>query len=481
LNDILKYQDDFGKIEEGRLKKLVNPKKYVIEFPSPNTNKPLHLGHIRNILLGQSLSNLLEYKGHKSFKVNLNNDRGIHICKSMLAYKKWGNGQEPNKKPDHFVGDFYVKYNEMLEKDKDLEEEAQELLKKWEEGDPNIRKLWKKMNKWAFKGFNETFDYFDVKFNKQYYESEIYKVGKEKIREGVNKGLFEVLEDGAVIAKLENKYNLPDKILLRNDGTSVYVTQDIFLAYKKKEDFNFDKSIYVVGNEQDMYFNQLFAVLDLLGFEGENYHLSYGMIYLPSGKMKSREGTVVDADDLVEEVIHLAYDEVDKRYPNLSEEEKRERSITIGMAAIRFYILKYNPRKDFTFFPDKSISFEGETGPYIQYVYSRIESIIRKSQLEIDEDDFDASLLNSDIEYKLFSQLNYFPEIINEAIKNYDTHIIADYLLGLGQTFNSFYTLCPVISEKKELEKARLVLIKCVQTIIKIGLNVLGIKVLENM
>jgi arginyl-tRNA synthetase len=336
------------------------------------------------------------------------------------------------------------------------------------------------MNKWALQGFNETFEYFDVNFDKQYFESEIYKEGKEKIKQAVEKGIFEELEDGAIIARLEEDYNLPDKILLRSDGTSVYITQDVYLAYKKKQDFNFDKSIYIVGNEQNLYFKQLFAVLDMLGFEGENYHLSYGMVYLPSGKMKSREGTVVDADDLIQEVIHLAYEEVNKRYPNLNEEEIRERSVTIGMAAIRFYILKYNPKKDFTFFPDQSISFEGETGPYVQYVYSRIESIFQKSDINLKEQ-YDPALLTTEIESKLIDQLNYFPEIIDEAVKSYDTHIIADYLLNLAQNFNNFYTYCPVISDDKDLQKARLALIKCVQIIIKSGLEILGIKVLENM
>ncbi|TFF63596.1 MAG: arginine--tRNA ligase, partial [Promethearchaeota archaeon] len=275
-------------------------------------------------------------------------------------------------------------------------------------------------------------------------------------------------------------YNLPDKILLRSDGTSVYITQDVYLAYKKKKDFNFDKSIYIVGNEQNMYFRQLFAVLDMLQFEGENYHLSYGMVYLPSGKMKSREGTVVDADDLVQEVIHLAYEEVSQRYPDLKEEEKRERSVTIGMAAIRFYILKYNPKKDFTFFPDQSISFEGETGPYVQYVYSRIASIFQKSKLNLN-DHYDPTLLTTEIELKLIDQLNYYPEIIDEAVNSYDTHLIADYLLNLAQTFNNFYTYCPVISEDIHLQMARLALIKCVQIVIKTGLKILGIKVLSNM
>jgi len=475
LKNIFKFRQDFGK------KKKINKKRYVIEFPAPNTNKPLHLGHIRNMLLGQSLANLLEYTGHNVFKVNLNNDRGIHICKSMLAYQKWGNNQKPDKKSDHFVGDFYVRYNLEEEKDETLKEEAHELLKLWEKGDPKTRKLWKKMNKWALEGFKETYEKFNIEFDKEYFESDIYKEGKEKIQEGVKKGVFKKLEDGAIEAELKNKYDLPNKILLRSDGTSVYITQDIYLAYKKKEDFDFDTSIYVVGSEQNLYFRQLFAVLDMLGFEGDTHHLSYGMIYLPSGKMKSREGTVVDADELIEGMYQLAYEEVGERYPELSEEEKKYRARVIGMSAIRFYILKYNQNKDFTFFPDESISFEGETGPYVQYVYARIQSIIEKSRENIDPE-IHSGLFETDIEKKVINQLNYFPEIIENAAKNYDVHLVTEYLLTLAQKFNSFYTSCQVIGDDTSLERARLLLIRCVQIVIKIVLEqILEITTLKNM
>lgn len=478
LKNIFKFREDIVD-----LKHQIDffPLRYVIEFPAPNTNKPLHLGHIRNMLLGQSLANLLEYTGHNVFKVNLNNDRGIHICKSMLAYQKWGNNQEPDKKSDHFVGDFYVRYNLEEEKDETLKEEAHELLKLWEKGDPKTRKLWKKMNKWALEGFKETYEKFNIEFDKEYFESDIYKEGKEKIQEGVKKGVFKKLEDGAIEAELKDKYDLPNKILLRSDGTSVYITQDIYLAYKKKEDFDFDTSIYVVGSEQNLYFRQLFAVLDMLGFEGDTHHLSYGMIYLPSGKMKSREGTVVDADELIEGMYQLAYEEVGERYPELSEEEKKYRARVIGMSAIRFYILKYNQNKDFTFFPDESISFEGETGPYVQYVYARIQSIIEKSRENIDPE-IHSGLFETDIEKKVINQLNYFPEIIENAAKNYDVHLVTEYLLTLAQKFNSFYTSCQVIGDDTSLERARLLLIQCVQIVIKIGLEqVLGITTLKNM
>lgn len=480
LKNIFDLKGDYGRIREIIEKKKKVKQRIVIEYPSPNSNKPLHFGHIRNMLLGKSLSNLLEYKDYKVFQVNLNNDRGIHICKSMLAYKKWGNNKEPDKKSDHYVGDFYVKFNQMAEKDEKLEDEAYKLLRLWEAGDKETYALWHKMNQWAFAGHKITYDTLGISFEKEYYESDLYLRGKEKINEGVERGIFEQTEDGAIIARLKNKYDLEDKILVRSDGTSIYITQDIYLAYKKKEDFNYDKSIYVVGDEQIQHFKWLFAILDLLGFKEDNYHLSYGMISLPGGKMKSREGTVVDADDIIEEVEKLAYSEVDKRYENISDDEKSRRAKIIGLSALNFFILKYNPVKGFIFKPDESISFEGETGPYIQYCYARIASIILKSELKLSTD-IDWNLLNHEKESNLIKQLIYFPEIIDSAEKTYSIHLIPQYLLSLCQTFNSFYSSCQVISEDKELEKARLLLIKCVQIVIKIGLNILGIETLDQM
>ena len=480
LESIFKYKEDYGRIRDLQERIDEKKKRYVIEYPSPNTNKPLHFGHIRNMLLGKSVSNLLSYLGHIVFQVNLNNDRGIHICKSMLAYKKWGHNQPPNKKSDHFVGDFYVKYNEMVAKDNNLEKEAYELLRKWEKGDKETIKLWKKMNEWALQGHKKTYQKLSISFDKEYFESDLYLKGKEIILEGVKKGIFEYLEDGAIVAKLKDKYNLEDKVLIRSDGTSLYITQDIYLAYKKKQDFNYDKSIYVVGDEQIQVFRWLFAVLDMLGFEGNNYHLSYGMINLPSGKMKSREGTIVDADDIIEEVEQLAYQEVNKRYNKLEESEKLKRAELIGLAALSFYILKYSPTKGFTFKPDESISFEGETGPYIQYCYARIESIIQKSGKKISTD-INWELFQHEKESNLIKQLIYFPEVIKTVEKTYNIHLVPQYLLSLCQTFNSFYTSCQVISEDEALEKSRLLLIRCVQIIIKIGLTILGIDTLDQM
>ncbi|MFX0022041.1 MAG: arginine--tRNA ligase [Candidatus Hermodarchaeota archaeon] len=480
LEAIFELQEDYGRIRETINKVEKKKKRIVIEYPSPNTNKPLHFGHIRNLLLGKSLSNLLEYKGYNVFQVNLYNNRGIHICKSMLAYKKWGNNQEPDKKSDHYVGDFYVKYSEMAEKDKNLEDEAYNLLRLWEMGDKDTLDLWKKMNNWALEGLRATFKKLDISFDKEYYESDLYLKGKEIILEGLRNGIFKKTEDGAIFAKFKDELNLPDKFLIRSDGTSIYITQDIYLAYKKKEDFNYDRSIYVVADEQNQHFKWLFALLELLGFEEDNYHLSYGMIDLPSGKMKSREGTVVDGDEVIEEVENLALIEVNKRYPDLSKSEMSSRATIIGLAAIKFYILKYSATKGFVFRPDESISFEGETGPYIQYCYARIESILSKSMQKVNTK-INWDLFTHKNEFDLIKQLTYFPEIVDLAEKTYNVHVIAQYLLTLCQAFNSFYSSCQVISDEKELESARLLLIKCVQIVIKIGLNILGIKTLDKM
>jgi len=480
LENIFELKHDYGRmyevLEEDKKKSL----RIVIEFPAPNTNKPLHFGHVRNILLGNSISNLFRYKDHKVFEVNLRQDRGIHICQSMLAYKKWGNNQEPTKKPDHFVGDYYVKYNEMEKKDENLINEAHALLRLWEAEDPDTRALWLKMKSWALEGFKETFNKLSVKFDKEYSESEIYTRGREIILENFEKGIFKKTEDGAIYADLKEDYGLPNKILLRSDGTSLYITQDIFLAYLKKQDFDYDKSLYVVANEQNLYFKQLFTVLEMIGFKEDKFHLSYGMIDLPEGKMKSREGTIVDADNIIDEMLELAYKEVDKRYPTIKEEEKKKRANIIGIGALTFFILKFNLKSDFVFNPNNSISFEGETGPYIQYCYARIESIILKSNEKIDLD-INWDLLHHETERNLIKQLNYFPEIIDQATQKYTIHLIPQYLLTLCQIFNSFYSVCPVISDNKLLEKARLLLIKCVQINIKIGLEILGIDTLDKM
>jgi arginyl-tRNA synthetase len=480
LKNIYDLKDDYGRIYEVVQKDLRELLRIVIEYPSTNTNGQLHLGHVRNMLIGSSIAKLFRYKKHKVFEVNLSNDRGIHICRSMLAYKKWGNNQEPTKKPDHFVGDYYVKYNEMEKENEGLINEAHEMLRLWENKDPETRILWEKMRKWALEGFDETYAKFDVHHAKEYYESEIYTRGRDIILENLEKGVFKKTEDGAIYAELKEEYGLPDKILIRRDGTSLYITQDIYLGFLKKQDFNYDKSLYVVANEQDLYFKQLFTILEMIGFKEDKYHLSYGMIDLPEGRMKSREGTTVDADELVEELLKLAYEEVDKRYPSIMEDEKRRRAKIISMGALRFFILKINLKSNFIFDPNQSISFEGETGPYVQYCYARIESIISKSKEAIDLN-MNWDLLNHELEENLIKQLNYFPEIVDQAAQKYIIHLIPQYLLTLCQVFNSFYSVCPVISEDKQLEKARLLLIKCVQIVIRTGLNILGIDTLDKM
>lgn len=479
LSSIANLENDYGKVVT---QEKITPQTVVIEYPSPNTNKPLHLGHVRNLLLGSTMSNIYKYAGHEVYQVNLNNDRGIHICKSMLWYKKWGNNQEPTLKSDHFVGQAYVNYHTELEKDESLAQEAKKLLVLWEKNDPETRKLWKKMNQWALEGFKKTYEKFGIKFDKEYFESEFYWKGKDKIIEALEKGIFERREDGAVIARLQGQYNIPNKVLLRSDGTTIYITQDVYLAFLKKEDFNYDISIYVVGNEQDMYFKQLFAVLEMIGFEEEKYHFSYGMISLPGGKIKSRQGRVVDADDLVDEMQELAFREVNERYPDLSLEEKEQRAEVIGMGALRFFVLKFDPKSDFTFNPDESIKFKGETGPYIQYSYARIMSIFSKSRETVSLD-VNFEVLSHEKELLLIKILHQFPEEIYQAATTHGIHLIPQYLLSLCRTFNSFYDdgQCKVISNDKELERARLLLIRCVQIVVKIGLSLLGIETLEKM
>ena len=480
LENIFELKEEYAKIREIQESKSLKPLKIVVEYPSPNTNKPLHFGHIRNMLIGSTISNLFKYVGHQVYQVNLNNDRGIHICKSMLAYKKWGDNQDPDIKSDHFVGKWYVRYNLEEAKNNSLQDEVTTMLKLWEQSNTETRQLWEKMNKWALNGFKETYKELEISFDKEYFESDLYLKGKEKVIEGLNNGKFVKREDGAIMATLKDKAGIPDKVLLRSDGTSIYITQDIYLAYQKKLDFDYDKSIYVVGNEQDLYFKQLFAVLEMIGFEEDKYHFSYGMVSLPEGKMKSREGTIVDADDVIEEIQKLALNEVSKRYPDLSDDEKNRRAEIIGKAALRFYILKFTPKSEFVFNPKDSIAFEGETGPYIQYVYARIESITKKSSQEINLD-INYDLLQHEKELNLIKYLSYFPEKVEQAIKTYGIHLIPQYLLTLCQVFNSFYGACIVISENKELERARLLLIKCVQIVIKTGLNLLDIKTLNIM
>lgn len=459
----------------------LNKKVVLVEGPSPNTNKPLHLGHVRNMAICKSLFNVMNAAGYTAKKINLNNDRGVHICKSMLAYQKFGKDDTPEKsglKPDHFVAKYYVLFNEKAKEAPELEQEIHEMLQKWEAGDKEVIAVWKKMNKWAFEGFKETYKTFNMSFDKEYYESESYAHGKDIVLDGLKKGLFEKDEAGAIIIDLE-KEGYDKKVLVRSDGTTVYMTQDIYLAKKKYEDFKYDRSVYVVGNEQDYHFQVLFKVLEKLKLKATQgcYHFSYGMIDLPEGRMKSREGTVVDADALVKEVVSLAVEEIKKRYDSLDKKEIAERAKKIAMSAILFHILKYDPKKDFTYNPEESLSFEGETGPYCQYVYARIQSIIKKSSVKAKDN---ISLLGKD-EKNILKLLSDYPAIVKKVSDNYKLSLIARYVLELCQEFNNYYSKTKIIQENKELESARLYLIEAIAQVVANSLNLLGIEVLDEM
>ena len=489
----------------------------MIEYSSPNTNKPLHLGHVRNNLLGWSLAQIMEANGNKVVKTNIVNDRGIHICKSMLAWLKYGNGETPEtsgKKGDHLIGDYYVAFDkhyreevkelkaqymaegigeEEAEKkakeESPLIKEAHEMLVKWEQNDPEVRALWKKMNDWVYAGFDETYKALGVSFDKIYYESETYLKGKAKVEEGLAKGLFERHDDNSVWADLTNE-GLDQKLLLRSDGTSVYMTQDIGTAEMRFKDFPIDKMIYVVGNEQNYHFQVLSILLDRLGFKWgkELVHFSYGMVELPNGKMKSREGTVVDADDLVETMIADAKKTSEElgKFSDMTDEERSEIARIVGMGALKYFILKVDARKNMLFNPEESIDFNGNTGPFIQYTYARIRSILRKAaeqneQMELSDITTSESLL-SQKEIDLIQKMNEFGAAVEQAGKDYSPSGIANYCYELTKEFNQFYHDYSILKEEDPQKKAiRLVLAKNVAKIIKNGMALLGIEVPERM
>ena len=474
INNIKKLGERFGHSGIGKGKKVM------VEYPAPNTNKPLHLGHMRNMAIGESVSRLFEMLGFKVFRVNLHNDRGIHICKSMLAYKKWGNEAEPNKKPDHFVGDFYVLFSQKVKDNPELEEEAREMLRKWEEGNKEVRELWEKMNGWAEEGFEETYKRFGVKFDKIYRESETYKKGKEMVLEGLKKGIFKRDETGAIFFDM-SKQGLDKKILIRSDGTTLYITQDIYLAYLKYKEFKIDKSVYVVGNEQNYHFDVLFKVLDELkklgyDFAPENYHLSYGMVFLPSGKMKSREGTVVDADNFMDEIEEMAMGEIKKRN-KIDDEKLAELSRKIGLAAIKFFLLKYDEHKDFVFNPEESLSFEGETGPYLQYSLVRAKKILEKSE----ESSFGNLKFSEPEEFELIKKISNFPEVVENAALKYKPHLLANYSYELASLFSKFYEKCPVLQADEPFKNSRLALVWAFMQTMKNCLKLLGIDEVDMM
>ena len=477
----------------------------MIEYSSPNTNKPLHLGHVRNNLLGFSLANIMEANGNKVIKTNIVNDRGIHICKSMLAWLKWGNGVTPEssgKKGDHLIGDFYVAFDkhykaeikqlveekhmteEEAEKASPLMAEARAMLKKWEDGDPEVRALWKKMNSWVYAGFDETYKRLGVSFDKIYYESNTYLEGKKKVLEGLEKGLFYKKEDGSVWADLTGD-GLDQKLLLRSDGTSVYMTQDIGTAELRFADYPIDKMIYVVGNEQNYHFQVLSILLDRLGFKwGKDLiHFSYGMVELPNGKMKSREGTVVDADDLMDEMIDTARKMSNEpgRLVGVPDDEKDNVLRIVGLGALKYFILKVDPRKNMLFNPQESIDFNGNTGPFIQYTYARIQSLLRKASEQDNAANIDAVEPNEK-EIALIQKITDFASSVRDAGNSYSPALIANYVYELAKEYNQFYHDYSILREEDAAKRAfRITLSATVGNIIRRGFALLGIEVPERM
>ncbi|MBR3878392.1 MAG: arginine--tRNA ligase [Bacteroidaceae bacterium] len=479
----------------------------MVEYSSPNTNKPLHLGHIRNNLLGYALSNIIAANGNKVVKTNIVNDRGIHICKSMLAWQKWGEGETPassGKKGDHLIGDYYVAFdkhykaelNELMEKGMSKEEaeaasplmaEAREMLVKWEAGDKEVRALWEKMNNWVYEGFDETYKRLGVDFDKIYYESDTYLVGKETVLGGLAEGKFYRREDGSVWADLTQN-GLDEKLLLRSDGTSVYMTQDIGTAQLRFRDYPIDKMVYVVGNEQNYHFQVLSLLLDRLGFSwGKGLvHFSYGMVELPEGKMKSREGTVVDADDLMDEMINTAREtseELGGKLNDLTAEEKAEINRIIGLGALKYFMLKVDARKNMLFNPKESIDFNGNTGPFIQYTYARTRSIERKAAeagVNIENANVPESI--SEKECSIIRFMNEFPAVVKQAGTDYSPSGIANYAYELAKEYNQFYHDFSILREENEDSKAfRVLLTRNVGKVIKTAMNLLGIEVPERM
>ena len=474
----------------------------MIEYSSPNTNKPLHLGHVRNNLLGYSLAKIMEANGNKVVKTNIVNDRGIHICKSMLAWLKWGNGITPEKagkKGDHLIGDFYVAFDkhykaelqelmdggmtkEEAEAASPLMKEARTMLKKWEDGDEEVRSLWRTMNEWVYAGFDETYKRMGVSFDKIYYESNTYLEGKEKVLEGLEKGIFYRKDDNSVWADLTAD-GLDQKLLLRTDGTSVYMTQDIGTAKLRFQDYPIDQMIYVVGNEQNYHFQVLSLLLDKLGFSwGKDLiHFSYGMVELPNGKMKSREGTVVDADELMDEMIATARKMSEGRLKGVPEEEMDNVYRIIGLGALKYFILKVDPRKNMLFNPQESIDFNGNTGPFVQYTYARIRSVLRKSE-QADAAISIAAYEPNEKEIEIIQRLADFPSVVAEAGRTYSPALIANYVFELAKGYNQFYHDYSILKEEDVTARAfRLTLSRITADIIRRGFGLLGVEVPERM
>lgn len=479
IDAINSEKENFGKPEQNKSKTKI---RTMMEFPSPNTNKPLHLGHLRNMAIGESLSRILEFNGEEVIRANLNNDRGIHICKSMAAYEMFGKNKTPkaaNKKPDHFVGDFYVMFNEKSKKNEKLEIESHRMLQRWEEGDKKTLALWKKMDGWALEGFQQTYKTFGIKHDTEFFESEIYQKGKEIIAEGLKKEIFKKNKDGAVLIDL-SKEKLGEKILLRMDGTSVYITSDLYLAKLKYDKYKLNNSIYVVGNEQIYHFDVLFTILKKLGL---NYpgirHLSYGMVNLPEGRMKSREGTVVDADDLIEKVQGLVKKELSSR-AKMNKVELEKKSLIIALAAIKYLLLRVDIKKNMSFNPKESVNFEGDTGSYLLYSYARASSILTKYKKEKNKGNEKSPLSSLEKEeISVVKKLSEFQNIISKAYAEKNPSLIANYSYQLAQLFNEFYHECPVIGSETEI--FRIELVKAFRQILGTSLYLLGIEPLEKM
>ncbi|OEY73506.1 arginine--tRNA ligase [Salegentibacter salarius] len=496
----MKDRKDFGILPAAE-----DAKGIMVEYSSPNTNKPLHLGHIRNILLGFSVAEILSAAGNKAYKTQIINDRGIHICKSMLAWERFGNGETPQSagiKGDKLVGNYYIKFDQEYKKEiselmetKGISEEAakaeapilveaKQMLLKWEAGDPEVVALWEKMNQWVYDGFEKTYDALGVDFDKNYYESDTYLLGKDVVNQGLEKGVFYKKEDGSVWIDLTDE-GLDEKIVLRSDGTAVYMTQDIGTAIQRVKDFDISGMVYTVGNEQDYHFKVLFLILKKLGFDWADYlyHLSYGMVDLPGGKMKSREGTVVDADDLIAEMTETARNISEElgKLDGYTEVEKEELYRIIGLGALKYYILKVDPKKRILFNPEESVDFQGNTGPFIQYTYARIQSIIRKADFDFKKPVADGYKFHEK-ERSLIKQLQLYPETIQLAAENHSPALIANYTYDLVKEFNSFYQNVTILGTEDITEKTlRVQLANSVGNVIKSSFGLLGIQVPERM
>ena len=461
-------------------------KKIMVEFSSPNTNKPLHLGHLRNDVLGESISRILAACSAEVRKVCIINDRGIHICKSMLAYREQGQGKTPeseNIKSDHFVGDWYVCFNNMIKTDAEGLTRAQEMLRKWEAGDPETVTLWKQMNAWTIEGMKETYRRTGVSFDQYYFESDTWLLGRDEVLKGLEKGIFYREPDGAVAVDLSAE-NLDKKILLRSDGTSIYITQDFGTAINRHKDWPFDQMIYVVGSEQQYHFKVLFTLLDKLGYPWAKnlHHLSYGMVKLPEGKMKSREGTVVDADDLIDSLRDMARAEIQEKEREEKLGDPPEVAEKIALGALHYYLLQASPVKDMLFDPKESLSFNGNTGPYLQYMGARISSVLRMNNEQFTMSNADFSLLTTDAEWELIKALAGYPQAISDAAADLDPSRLAGYLYDLSKCFSRFYHECPILNtENAGLSAARLALAQAVLRVLKDALHLICVPFLEAM